>query len=364
MATEQHPIGSIVSDDDGNQYVMEQGGLRMLEPYEYVGEGGKIEIDQDYQDYMGWEKSNGGDNYDAGEVDESKLNELIQGDARLTPLAGTPHPTEPYTYADGQGGYWSDSPLVNEVMPGETGIGDAIKWLAEKTGLPPEAAMAMAAIVSRNPKQVKESVTGLFTPRKTKKNLTDKRGTKSGEVVKGGKKGDTINAKGDFGKRKDQAKSQQHMQRNYGNADKNTKQITKVDGKGGPLVKTNNGVTRKLGLTDRNKELATAGALTGGVIANRLLRGNRNEQGDFVVADPVISKDDGSPEGNELFYDGPSEPQGNQFGYHKRPGQNFWTINDSDPYWNTHEMGTGSAWSDAELKKAPAKELDWSSLFD
>ena len=58
------------------------------------------------------------------------------------------------------------------------------------------------------------------------------------------------------------------------------------------------------------------------------------------------------------------ETMGNQYGYHKREGQNFWTVNNDDPYWDTHEMGTGDAWSDAELKKAPAKELDWSSWFN
>ena len=58
------------------------------------------------------------------------------------------------------------------------------------------------------------------------------------------------------------------------------------------------------------------------------------------------------------------ETMGNQYGYHKREGQNFWTVNNDDPYWDTHEMGTGDAWSDADLKKAPAKELDWSSWFN
>ena len=59
---------------------------------------------------------------------------------------------------------------------------------------------------------------------------------------------------------------------------------------------------------------------------------------------------------------GVEEPEGedkpdNKFGYHKKPGQSFWTVNNSDPYWDTHEMGTGDAWSDAELKKE-TKDLD------
>jgi hypothetical protein len=58
----------------------------------------------------------------------------------------------------------------------------------------------------------------------------------------------------------------------------------------------------------------------------------------------------------------PEETEGNQFGFHKRQGQNFWTRNEEDPYWETHVVGTGGAWSDAEIKK-PVKEFDWRSMF-
>lgn len=65
------------------------------------------------------------------------------------------------------------------------------------------------------------------------------------------------------------------------------------------------------------------------------------------------------------------ESTGNQYGYHQRPGQNFLTVNNNDPYWDTHKMGTGTAWSDAKLKNQPKKEVDtqaiknWlSSLFN
>ena len=61
---------------------------------------------------------------------------------------------------------------------------------------------------------------------------------------------------------------------------------------------------------------------------------------------------------------GPDMPEtmGNQFGYHKQEGQNFWTVNNDDPYWDTHVMGTGDAWSDADAKEE-VQELDWSSWF-
>jgi len=73
---------------------------------------------------------------------------------------------------------------------------------------------------------------------------------------------------------------------------------------------------------------------------------------------------DAQSEDEVLKADDSKETMGNQFGYHKRKGQNFWTVNNDDPYWDTHVMGTGDAWSDADVKR-PTKELniDWSSWF-
>ena len=101
----------------------------------------------------------------------------------------------------------------------------------------------------------------------------------------------------------------------------------------------------------------TAAAIVGGAI-DRGLSGNRNAQGDFIDLNKIARGDD------EVGVEEAPESMGNQFGYHKQEGQNFWTVNNDDPYWDTHEMGTGDAWSDAEVKKAPAKELDWSSWFN
>ena len=101
----------------------------------------------------------------------------------------------------------------------------------------------------------------------------------------------------------------------------------------------------------------TAAAIVGGAI-DRGLSGNRNAQGDFIDLNKIARGDD------EAGVEEAPETMGNQFGYHKQEGQNFWTVNNDDPYWDSHEMGTGDAWSDAELKKAPAKELDWSSWFN
>jgi len=66
------------------------------------------------------------------------------------------------------------------------------------------------------------------------------------------------------------------------------------------------------------------------------------------------------PEGEDM----PEDIMGNQYGYYKKKGQNFWTVNNDDPYWETHEMGTGDAWSDADLKKETKElDIDFSSWF-
>jgi len=93
------------------------------------------------------------------------------------------------------------------------------------------------------------------------------------------------------------------------------------------------------------------------------LSGNRNSDGDFVSSlnenTPREKVDLQQPKGIEQ----PEEaPEGNQFGYHQRPGQNFMTVNNDDPYWDTHEMGTGDAWSDADTKTVQ-QEVDWSNWF-
>ena len=87
------------------------------------------------------------------------------------------------------------------------------------------------------------------------------------------------------------------------------------------------------------------------------LSGNRNENGDFEKVDLY------QPQGIEQPEEQPeSKSEGNQFGYHKKEGQNFMTVNNDDAYWDTHEMGTGDAWSDADVKKVQ-QEVDWSNWF-
>jgi len=122
-------------------------------------------------------------------------------------------------------------------------------------------------------------------------------------------------------------------------------------------TKTGNGT--KIGLTDKNKWRAGAGIATG--IATGIgLYGLRGDDGSLEVAPddtPTLPPIEVSPP--------EAEGQGNQFGYHKQEGQNFWTVDNDDPYWDTHEIGTGDAFTDSELKgeEMPELELDWSGWF-
>jgi hypothetical protein len=94
---------------------------------------------------------------------------------------------------------------------------------------------------------------------------------------------------------------------------------------------------------------------------SRNLKGNRDTDGSLIDLNKIARADRDvgveEPTGPDM-----PETMGNQFGYHKQEGQNFWTVNNDDAYWDTHEMGTGDAWSDADLKEV-VQELDWSSWF-
>lgn len=65
---------------------------------------------------------------------------------------------------------------------------------------------------------------------------------------------------------------------------------------------------------------------------------------------------------------GHNEFANNQNGYHKREGQNFWTIDNDDPYWDTHDMEGSSAFEEAprhtDKEKTPTLDMDfWMDLF-
>jgi hypothetical protein len=261
---------------------------------------------------------------DVGETDGDDRDEWLND--KLVPISMNEDFVPDYSKTaeyEGEG-------ITSEMIPGEA----MVPKIMEKLGIPPEAAIALAALITKKPK-------GMFTPRKNKGDgLTDKRGTKSGEVVGQPK----LNPSDP----RPNAKSGQSMQRRYGDPDKNTKQLQKVDGKGGPLATTKATETRKFGLTDKNKgragAIATATAI--GLLGKRALDGSLEPVADVPLAELIEP-----------------ETMGNQFGYHKREGQNFWTVNNDDSYWDTHVMGTGDAWNEADIKEE-VQELDWSSWFN
>jgi hypothetical protein len=255
-------------------------------------------------------------------------------------------------------------------------VADSSTWLAEKAGIPPEAALAMAGVVGKNPKNIKKGG-GMLS-----KFLNDtfaSKGLKASQKAKRGSTGEVV--KGTSRKLKD---SNLRPSIPTKTADRYKSMADKV--KGDRATKAVAGTT--------------AAAIVGGAI-DRGLSGNRGPDGSLQEA-PITDKKvvgefdneannramvkqmndpDGflqrqmrkkstsgkteqfGQEDGRIVKEAP-ETMGNQFGYHKQEGQNFWTVNNDDPYWDTHEMGTGDAWSDAELKKAPAKELDWSSWFN
>ena len=177
----------------------------------------------------------------------------------------------------------------------------------EELGIPPEAALLVAGVLGKSPKNLAKGTKGML------------KGNKGSKVQ--------VNPKEKF----DHSKGAKHKVQQK-NVNKNKQQVEKkVDAKPMPF--------------QRKAELTTAGTLTGGLLLNRGLNGDRDADGTLKIA-PVITPEE--------------ESQGNQFGYHKREGQNFWTVNNEDPYWDTHEMGTGDAWSDADAKEV-AQEVDWSN---
>jgi hypothetical protein len=248
--------------------------------------------------------------------------------------------------------------ITSELIPGEGLVAPALAGL----GLDPTTAAVIGSVATKKPGMLTNK---LFAGKNLKKNQLKNRGTE-GPVVQGASR-----------------------------TAKNTNLRPSIKNKTADRYKS---------MSDRvKKQNATAVAFTSlgaGLVADRMLQGNRNAQGDFITADDeidnsndeydyygnrraitkIMNKPDGflqrqmrkkSTSGNtEQFGQDDTgriikvapETMGNQYGYHKQEGQNFWTVNNDDAYWDTHEMGTGDAWSDAEAKKAPAKELDLSAF--
>jgi len=212
--------------------------------------------------------------------------------------------------------------ITSEFMPGDTMVGDAISWLANKAGIPEEAALALAGITSKNPAKVRKAADGMFTPKMTKKGTADKRGAKSAEVKESG----TTRSKG---------KEEQFLKKEYGPAagrkvDKDKQLVVSPQGDLVPVGKKK-GMLANLSKKDKQAIGTTAGlsALTTAIG----LSGDRGDDGSLKTA-PITDKQvvkEPEPKEQETVNDC------SQFGpgFHKLPGQNFCTRNDEDPYWKT-----------------------------
>lgn len=216
-----------------------------------------------------------------------------------------------------------DQPITSEFMPGDTMVGDAITWLANKAGIPEEAALALAGITSKNPAKVKKAADGMFTPKMTKKGTADKRGTKSAEVKESG----TVRSP---------AKEEKLLKKEYGPADgrkvdKDKQLVVSPQGDLVPVGNKKKGILANLSKKDKQAIGTTAGlsALTTAIG----LSGDRGDDGSLKSA-PITDKEvvkEPEPKEQETVNDC------SQFGpgFHKLPGQNFCTRNDADPYWKT-----------------------------
>ena len=319
---EQHPVGSVYYEGDKRYYTAEDGNVYELEHFEYVDKG-EVFVDQDYADSLTSEQQ------DTGGVDEDKLDELVQGDERLTEDKGIDlsMPEDGLKYD-----------LDTEIDPAIAGMlggrGQALRkgasWLGNKIFASPALKanqLAKGGKVSQRiePGTISKNVAGTGLKPSVKKAVVDKYNTMAGNVAK-----------------------------------KRAGEAATVAGAGTAMYLA--------GDTPDDGEIVTGHPPVNNPyeepkVQSRDLKGNRDKDGSLIDLNKIARADRDvgveEPTGPDM-----PETMGNQFGYHKQEGQNFWTVNNDDPYWDTHVMGTGDAWSDADVKKE-VKELniDWSNWF-
>ncbi len=268
---------------------------------------------------------------------------------------------------------WEGDGITSELIPGETAIADTIVALADKAGLPPEAALLAAGIVSKNPKyiskdrsfdsdeagkrvlhesDIQDGMFDLATPKMNKKgkpvdNVYSKSGVLVGDVKKGGLPAKPKQERG-------LAKTKQEQ----------------------GLTKSKQGVDAKVGLTQRNAEKATAGTLTGSLLANRMLTGDRDEDGTLKTIGKSYSGGatfegypvEGHPELAEPIKEEKVEaPKEERPGWYKPEGSNFWSVKTDSPHWQTDEGAAEAESIYGELpswaKQPEVKEFNWSNWF-
>jgi len=245
--------------------------------------------------------------------------------------------------------------ITADLTPADSLVGAGVEEVmayGEANGWNPALLGILAAISTKGKSLGKK---GLFTPRKNKGNqLTDKRGTKSGEIVGDSTKGGPGVAVG-----------------KPGPASQVPSKHVKY-----PIVPRKIDETRRLGLTRAN-ELKTAAGLTTALAANRMLQGDRDVDGTLKVATkPEVITPDVEPDGVEE-----TRP-----GWLMKEGQNFWTVNNDSDHWNTDEgIAEGiEVWGEPlngqeapqekfdsdywfkqepQTQQKPTQELDWDFWF-
>jgi hypothetical protein len=236
--------------------------------------------------------------------------------------------------------------ITSEFIPGEGLIAPALAGL----GLDPTTAAVIGAVATKKPGMLTNK---LFAGKKLKANQKANRGTE-GPVVTGTSR----TAKGTGLRPAIKQKT----------ADRYKSMSDRVKGKrvGEAATVAGAGTAMYLAGDTPDDEIVTGHPPVNNPYEepktqSRNLKGNRDTDGSLIDLNKIARADRDvgveEPTGPDM-----PETMGNQFGYHKQEGQNFWTVNNDDAYWDTHEMGTGDAWSDADLKEV-VQELDWSSWF-
>jgi len=181
--------------------------------------------------------------------------------------------------------------LAELISQGSDVAGNFIVAKLEEMGIPPEAALLMAGVLGKSPKKMAKGAKGML--------------------------------KGDKG-----SKNQVNPDKKF-DSDKGTKHKINPDKPTGAKE------VKPTMTTGRKAELVSAGGLTTALG----LMGDRDKDGNLKVATPEPDYDVFDEEALDppTGPDMPEEVKEERPGWHKREGQNFWTVNNDSPYWDTEE---------------------------
>jgi len=379
---EQHPVGSVYYEGDKRYYTAEDGNVYELEHFEYVDKG-EVFVDQDYADSLTSEQQ------DTGGVDEDKLDELVQGDERLTEDKGI-------DLSMPEGGLKYD--LDTEIDPAIAGMlggrGQALRkgasWLGNKIFASPALKanqLAKGGKVSQRiePGTISKNVAGTGLKPSVKKAVVDKYNTMAGNVAKkrAGEAatvagaGTAMYLAGDTPDDGEIVTGHPPVNNPYeepktqsrdltGSRDANGNLMT-VDAdreryaKEGKVIFThaNGSYAFAEPGSDMADELMAQEYFAGDIAAQNAGKSQSNTGSDWSKAKGEVKKEE--PKGEDVTKE--ERP-----GWHKREGANFWTVNNDSPHWQTDEgaeeakemYGEYPAW----VKQPKVQEVDWSGWFN